>query len=229
MNGPVNAIGGFALAMLLASSAGAGDVPAQPRMSAGIYRLPFADATTVKVFDDFNTHRPVGRVDMFAIGGRQPYRVVAAAPGRITAIQDGYGEQQSGRAAADCHNNYVWIEHANGEWTNYSHLAQGSATGRAGLKVGDHVAAGQYLGDEGAVGCAMLKHVHFEVAVADSADPIDSGGFLKDNEHGKRERNPRFCGLKGVTAAKGAEYRAGPCERVRHGSPSRLHPVQPSH
>src|SRR5580698_7282985 len=106
----------------------------EPR-SSGLYRLPFADGTVVKVFDDFNTHRPRGRVDLFAVEGTKPYRVVAAAAGRIMAIQDSYSEQQSGRAAADCHNNYVWIAHPNGEWTNYSHVAQGSVTGRAGLKV----------------------------------------------------------------------------------------------
>src|ERR1700761_6906944 len=86
----------------------------------------------------------------------EKHRVVAAAAGRIVAIQDAYGEQQSGRAAGDCHNNYVWIAHPNGEWTNYSHVAQGSVTKKAKLKVGDEVAAGAYLGDEGAVGCAML-------------------------------------------------------------------------
>lgn len=140
-----------------------------------------------------------------------PYRVVAAAGGRIVAIQDGYSEQQSGRAASLCHNNYVWIAHPNGEWTNYSHLAKGSVTGKAGLKVGDTVKAGQYLGDEGAVGCAMLKHVHFEVAVPDPRMPIDSGGFLMDNDSGKRERNPRFCQVPNQFAIKNAEYHAGAC------------------
>ena len=69
--------------------------------SKGLYRLPFADRTVVKVFDDFVTHRPRGRVDLFAIEGTKPYRVVAAAAGRIMAIQDSYSEQQSGRAAVD--------------------------------------------------------------------------------------------------------------------------------
>jgi murein DD-endopeptidase MepM/ murein hydrolase activator NlpD len=179
--------------------------------SAGLYRLPFADGTEVKVFDDFTTHRPVGRVDLFAVGGHAPYRVVAAAAGRIVAIQDGYSEQQSGRAAADCHNNYVWIEHPNGEWTNYSHLAHDSLTGRAGLHVGDQVKAGQYLGDEGAVGCAMLNHVHFEVAMPEHGTPIDAGGFLLDNEDSRRERNPRFCGVAGETVTKDATYRAVAC------------------
>jgi murein DD-endopeptidase MepM/ murein hydrolase activator NlpD len=181
--------------------------------SAGLYRLPFANDTQVSVFDDFMTHRPHGRVDLFATGGHEPYRVVAAAAGRIMAIQDSFDEQQSGRAAADCHNNFVWIAHPNGEWTNYSHLAHDSVTKRAKLKVGDHVSAGTYLGDEGAVGCAMLKHVHFEVAMPDKAKPIDAGGFLTDNERGKRERNPRFCGVTTATHAvlKGETYRAMPC------------------
>jgi murein DD-endopeptidase MepM/ murein hydrolase activator NlpD len=144
------------------------------------------------------------------VRGLEPYRIVAAAAGRIVALQDGYGEQQSGRAAALCHNNYVWIAHPNGEWSNYSHLARGSVTGKARLKVGDQVAAGQYLGDEDAVGCAMLKHLHFEVARPDPARAIDEGGFLTDNEGGKREVRPRFCGIEGGVR-KDAEYPAAAC------------------
>ncbi|HJT99031.1 MAG TPA: M23 family metallopeptidase [Rhodanobacteraceae bacterium] len=179
--------------------------------SEGTYRLPFEDGTQVRVFDDFSTHRPPGRIDLFAVGGKEPYRVVAAAAGRIAAIQDGYSEKQSGRAAKDCHNNFVWIEHGNGEWTNYSHLAHDSVTKKAGLKVGDHVEAGTYLGDEGDVGCAMLKHVHFEVAMPSTTDPIDAGGFLRDNDGGRLERNPRFCTITRGTAVKGETYRAGAC------------------
>ena len=148
-------------------------------MSRGVYRVPFADDTLVKVFDDFYTHRPRGCIDLYAVGGKEPYRVVAAADGRIVAIQDSYGEQQSGRADALCHNNYVWIAHPNGEWTNYSHISRGSVTAKAGLKVGDWVKAGQYIGDEDAIGCAMLKHVHFEVAVPNARMPIDPGVFLR--------------------------------------------------
>ncbi|MBV9900009.1 MAG: M23 family metallopeptidase, partial [Alphaproteobacteria bacterium] len=131
--------------------------------------------------------------------------------GRIVAIQDGYAEQQSGRAANLCHNNYVWIAHPNGEWSNYSHLAHGTVTGKAGLKVGDEVTAGQYLGDEDAIGCAMLKHVHFEVARPSPGAGIDAGGFLLDNEGGKRELRPRFCGVPNGTVAKGQTYPAVGC------------------
>jgi murein DD-endopeptidase MepM/ murein hydrolase activator NlpD len=200
------------LALLFAScAASAGEAASPLPMSEGRYRLPYANGTRVKVFDDVRTHRPAGRVDLYAIDGQAPYRVTAAAAGKIAAIQDSYAEQQSGRAAADCRNNYVWISHSNGEWTTYSHLAHGSVSGSAGLKVGDTVAAGQYIGDEDAVGCAMLDHVHFEVAVVDPADPIDEGGFLKDNADGRRARNPRFCGVPEGGAAKDAVYSAVPC------------------
>jgi len=198
-------------ALLAASCCMALTAHAADPQSEGTYRLPFADGTSVRVFDDFRTHRPIGRIDLYAVEGKGPYRVVAAAAGRIAAIQDGYGEKQTAHAAKDCHNNYVWIAHPNGEWTNYSHLAKGSVTHEAHLKVGDHVEAGAFLGIEGDVGCAMLKHVHFEVARPDASDPIDAGGFLQGNENGKRERNARFCSIAGGTAVKDPTYPAQPC------------------
>lgn len=178
--------------------------------SKGVYRLPYADGVQVQVFDDFDTHRPRGRIDFTAGPGARPVPVVAAAGGMVVAIQDSYAEQQSGRAARDCRNNYVWLAHPNGEWSTYSHLAQGSATGAAGLKVGQEVRAGQLLGHEAAVGCAMLDHVHFEV-VEPSPAGIDAGGFLIDNEGGKRARKPRFCGVAGDFVRKGETYTAAPC------------------
>lgn len=199
---------GLCLAGVAASLAVADD-SGEPR-SVGVYRLPFADGTVVKVFDDFSTHRPIPALDLFAVEGHEPYRVVAAADGRIMAIQDSYSEQQSGRPAAQCHNNHVWIAHPNGEWTGYSHVAKGSVTGKAKLKVGDEVKAGTYLGDEAAVGCAMLNHVHFEVAVPDASNAVDAGGFVLDNAHGGRERNPQFCGVPGPLK-KDKQYRAAAC------------------
>ena len=178
--------------------------------SAGLYRLPYADGTRVQVFDDFTTHRPRGRVDLFAMGGRDTYGVVAAAAGRIVAIQDSFSEQQSGRAAADCHNNYVWCPSKRRVDQLFASCLPVSDEGSK-TEVGDRVAAGTYLGEEGAVGCAMLKHVHFEVAVPDGVTPIDAGGFLTDNEGGKRERNPRFCDIPSGTAVKDAVYLATPC------------------
>ena len=206
----VRAIAVFAaFAGFLSLPASAADAIAS---SAGLYRIPFTDGLWVQVFDDARSHQPPGRLDLFATRGTKPFAVVAAAPGRVMAIQDGFSEQQSGRSAKECHNNYVWIAHANGEWSNYSHLAHRSVTDKARLRVGDQVRAGQYLGDEGAVGCAMLDHVHFEIGMPDSARPMDAGGFLTDNENGKRNRIPRLCGVPGGEVAKGALYKAAPCQ-----------------
>ena len=77
----------FLACLALAGAVVAQQSASEPR-SRGLYRLPFADRTMVKVFDDFITHRPRGRVDLFAVEGTKPYRVVAAADGRIMAIQD---------------------------------------------------------------------------------------------------------------------------------------------
>lgn len=186
-------------------------VPGAMAVSDGVYRLPYADGQAVEVFDDVDSHRPRGRLDLFAPDKDKAHPVVAAAGGVVMAIQDSYAEQQSGRAAALCRNNYVWIAHPNGEWTNYSHIAQGSATKGAGLKVGTKVRAGQRIGLEDAVGCAMLKHVHFEVAPPDAANPVDAGGFLTGNADGARLRNPRFCGVAGGHVRKGETYRAEAC------------------
>jgi hypothetical protein len=66
--------------------------------SGDLYRLPYADGTRVKVFDDFQSHRPQGWLDLFAISGERLYAIVAAAAGRIVAIRDNFSERQSGRA-----------------------------------------------------------------------------------------------------------------------------------
>lgn len=195
----------------LASAAIAAEAPIIPA-SSGLYRLPFADGTEVSVFDDAASHGPVGAVDL--VGEPREgklHRVVAAADGTVMALQDGFSEQQSGRAASLCHNNFLWLAHPNGEWTLYGHMATGSTSGKAGLKVGDHVRAGQYVGDEGAVGCAMLNHVHFEVAVPQAGDPIDKGGFLNANDQRQRMRIPRFCDVPDQAVRKDAHYMASAC------------------
>lgn len=86
------------------------------------------------------------------------------------------------------HNNYVWIEHANGEWTKYTHMATGSVTRDAplgfGWQVGDVILVGQAIGRQSDIGSADGSHLHFEVAAvpAGAALPPFSalGGFIDD-------------------------------------------------
>ncbi|MEX2125396.1 MAG: hypothetical protein WD795_15995 [Woeseia sp.] len=42
----------------------------------------------------------------------------------------------------------------------------------------------------------------------DEQTPINGGGFLSDNDAGKRARNPCFCGVVGGVVVKDATYRA---------------------
>jgi murein DD-endopeptidase MepM/ murein hydrolase activator NlpD len=107
--------------------------------SKGVYRIPFEDGVTVKVTNDHLKHSPPGRIDMHGEGGSKPYKIVAAADGRIRFIVDNFSKQIDSSSGEPCTNNYVWIEHANGEWTKYSHMQKDSVTKKAKLKVGQFV------------------------------------------------------------------------------------------
>src|SRR5829696_232039 len=209
---------------------------AQNEKSKGVYRIPYANETEVKVTRDHTKHTPVGRLDMVGTGAASgEYKIVAAADGTVRFIEDGFSAQVQNDDDDEtpnkpCTNNYVWIEHANGEWTKYSHMQKGSSTNKAKLKVGQFVKAGTYLGDEGKVGCASGDHLHFEVGVPRAADPIDAvGGFLRDNAGSKRNRVPRICGISGGIFKSGEDYKArdvpgslkpGAAEVARHGLPA---------
>lgn len=163
--------------------------------SAGVYRIPM-ESGDVRITNDVDDHSPLGRIDM----GSDSDRVVAAAAGTVRFIDDSNSAMQDSKTAAQCNNNYIWIDHGTGEWTKYTHMLKGTITGPkpggAALKVNDKVKAGQFLGTEGAVGCATGKHLHWEVGVPRATDPVDPvGGFLKDNSGSKRNRNPRICGV----------------------------------
>ena len=221
-----NALCAIAASMLICGPAFALDA------SKGVYRIPYANGTEVKVSNDHKDHSPPGRIDMGGRGGG-PYRIVAAADGFVRHVVDGFDKRIdcSGLPIADQKNNYVWIEHANGEWTKYTHMRKGSSSGKAKLKVGQFVEAGTYLGDEGDVGCASGDHLHFEVGVPKASGGITSvGGFLTDNDGSKRNRIPRICGIDGGRFVSGKSYDArnvpgaikpGAKEVARHGVPAR--------
>lgn len=197
--------------------------------STGYYRIPYENGTKVRVSRNHNNHTPVGRYDMSGQGGG-PYKIVAAAKGRIVAIEDGFSAKQDSDTVPQCENNYVWILHPNGEVSKYSHMKKGTTTGAAGLKVGDTVKGGQYLGDEGAVGCASGDHLHFEIGAPRDGDDwyTEVGGFLRDNSGSKRNRIARICGISGGRFQAGETYTAssqpdmiskGLQEVARHGMP----------
>lgn len=200
--------------------------------SKGLYRIPYANGTEIRVGGDHIDHSPPGRIDMNGRGG-ETYKIVAAADGFVRHVVDGFDDRLDckGKPVSEQKNNYVWIEHANGEWTKYTHMRKGSSSGKAGLKKNQFVSAGTYLGDEGEVGCASGPHLHFEVGVPKASDGITAtGGFLTDNDGSKRNRIPRICGIDDGRFKTGKLYTSrnvpgvvepGGKEYARHGIPAR--------
>ncbi|MGE0550941.1 MAG: peptidoglycan DD-metalloendopeptidase family protein [Kofleriaceae bacterium] len=182
--------------------------------SQGFYSIPYETGTEVRVTGDHLTHANVpNRIDMKGVSGG-PYRIVAAASGRVRFVEDSHNV--NGGCA---NNNYVWIEHSNGEWTKYSHIAYHTASVSAGLSAGEWVTAGQFLGIESDIGCASGDHLHFEVGVpTDPSDPINPvGGYIKGTN-----RVPKVCGIEGQLYVDGQTYvvpevRPGFAEYARHG------------
>ncbi len=193
-------------------------------VSKGVYRLPYQSGTMVTMSNDHTNHpTTLNRIDMTGQGGGQ-HTVVAAGDGIIRRIQDenntfcpnsatndpaicnGYSgpsaaccERDNTACNSACANNYIWIEHTNGEWTKYTHIRNNSAD-NLGRFEGEFVADGTPLGIEGDVGFASGPHVHFEVARpkhvqkappagADMNSPpdvysdwFDSAGFLRGDD-----------------------------------------------
>lgn len=233
--------------------------------SNGIYRIPYADGTQLRVTRDHHNHSGFpgnDRIDMVA-DMPAPGTIVAAASGTVRAIVDIHGNSnglgdgvdingntQNDNLEHSCndsedrnlnrqldagedldmdgnidnavsglvvtglcqnYNNYVWIEHPNGEWSKYTHLATGSVPGT--LVVGGPVTAGQVLGIEADVGRATGapscmgppstagcgRHLHHEIAVP--TDPTDDTPFITN-------ANSPFIDPDGVPNT-GDEYFAG--------------------
>jgi hypothetical protein len=128
---------------------------AQPTpLSKGVYRIPYEDGTQVNVAQDHLTHSPLDAIDFNGVNGNTPYSVVAAADGWVRYIDDGNDGSCFVKDVLSCSscNNYVWIEHPNGEWSKYTHFVQNSVRGIAGISEDQYVCAGTFLGFEGDVG-----------------------------------------------------------------------------
>ena len=154
--------------------------------SAGLYRIGYENNVSLTVNSDVYTHDPLGKYDL--VTGSNDPDIVAAAPGWIRWIEDEFTQscyQEYGNGDVDCcweMNNYVVIEHPNGEWSQYTHIQHNSADD-LGLAVGDWVTAGTPIGIEGTVGCSTGDHLHFELSrPSDLTHPFDTiGGFLNGN------------------------------------------------
>ena len=79
-----------------------------------------------------------------------------------------------GNLDGDGYGNYVVIEHSDGNYTLYGHMAQGSIT----VMSGDTVKQGQVIGKMGNSGSSTGAHLHFEIrsggnTSSNKVDPLD--------------------------------------------------------
>lgn len=175
--------------------------------SDGLYRIPYANSAVVEVTTNVWNHSPLGCFDMHRDAGS--FNIVAAAGGWIRAIRDHNSVACGGASCCNDKNNYIILEHANGEWTSYIHLRQNSIT-NLGHAVDDWVDVGTVLGLEGDVGCATGSHLHLEVSRPwDATDAFDAyDGVLRRNG---QLLNPVFCSVPAGYLLSGSTYTAGSC------------------
>jgi murein DD-endopeptidase MepM/ murein hydrolase activator NlpD len=104
------------------------------------------------------THRGDGKSnrDYFVYG----LPIVAPGAGVIVSVSDGVAENVPGKMnPAAPAGNYVVIDHENGEYSLLAHLIPGSIK----VKPGQHVLAGQLLGQCGNSGNSSEPHLHYHL------------------------------------------------------------------
>jgi murein DD-endopeptidase MepM/ murein hydrolase activator NlpD len=100
-------------------------------------------------------------VDLAAANGT---RIRAAGAGVVVAAGEaaGYG-------------NAVLIDHGNGYLTHYGHLSAIT------VQVGQHVATGDQIGNEGSTGHSTGPHLHFEVHQGSYKNPIEPTQWMHNH------------------------------------------------
>jgi murein DD-endopeptidase MepM/ murein hydrolase activator NlpD len=86
--------------------------------------------------------------------------VLAAADGIVTFVKD---DSYIGGPSIEYWNdsNFIVIQHANGEYSRYDHLAHKSVV----VNVGQPVKSGQVIARVGTTGFTFVPHLHFQVFV----------------------------------------------------------------
>ncbi len=87
--------------------------------------------------------------------------VIASYSGIVVEVQE-HSDTWGTTAEFRDHLNYITIQHENGEFSQYCHLAQNSV-GKCKVKVGSRVEQGQQIGTVGKTGWTDRDHLHFIV------------------------------------------------------------------
>jgi murein DD-endopeptidase MepM/ murein hydrolase activator NlpD len=91
---------------------------------------------------------------------RENTPVLAAAEGIVTFVKD---DSYIGGPSIEYwqDSNFIVIQHANGEYSRYDHLAHKSAA----VTAGQHVKKGEVIARVGMTGFTYLPHLHFQVFI----------------------------------------------------------------
>ncbi|MFI5890665.1 M23 family metallopeptidase [Actinoplanes sp. NPDC051513] len=104
--------------------------------------------------------------------GRMHEGVDLAAPDGTPIVAAGAGVVVRA-GVAEGYGNAVLIDHGDGFLTHYGHLSAIAVT------AGQHVAAGQQIGNEGSTGHSTGPHLHFEVHVGHYQNPIEPTAWMR--------------------------------------------------
>jgi murein DD-endopeptidase MepM/ murein hydrolase activator NlpD len=142
------------------------------RGAAAVVKLPEKDAQAdvwLLPLDDYTFTSPFGvrfgelhaGIDLAAPEGT-PYKAVHAGVVKSAGYTGGYGYA-------------VTVQHPDGTETIYGHSR------RLLVKQGQHVKAGDVLGEVGNTGYTFGTHLHFEVHVKGDPNPVDPVPFMRKN------------------------------------------------
>jgi murein DD-endopeptidase MepM/ murein hydrolase activator NlpD len=159
-----------------------------------LYALPYTPGTTFKVTQGYHGSFSHTGPDEYAIDWKMPEGtpVLAARPGVVVSVKDGFDKGGPHRKYEDCAN-MVTVQHSDGTMAHYCHLSPHSAK----VRVGQKIRAGDLLATSGNTGFTSGPHLHFAV-------------FKARNGYGRETIPVKFRTADGssVTLVSGKSYRS---------------------
>jgi beta-lactamase class D len=139
------------------------DLGIYPPAESSPYRLPWRAGVSRFVSQgnrSFNSHRAK---HFYAWDFVMPLgaEIVAARAGKVIKIEQSF-------SGVGLNSNFLWIQHEDGQISNYGHIQKDGAL----VKEGDVVQSGQPIALNGMVGETSLPHVHFVVFNRDGTESI---------------------------------------------------------